>query len=594
MLTFAINLKIMREAINKLKKDLAEVFDDDLKTVKWHNIVDWLIISLILVSTAEIFLSTFDLDPKLRHILYWVDIGILIFFTIEVTLRIWVAPLLNPKYSGLMGRIRYCLTFHGFLDIISTYPFYFQWLLPFPVTWMRAFRMARTVRLFRMSRYMSSWNLLENTIRSKKRELFVSMQFLVVVTIILSLSLYFCEHEAQPENYNNGFATVLWAFGQYIGDPGGFAEAPPVTTFGKIIACIVGLLGIAIVAVPAGIIGTGFTEAIEHEQGDKKLVSNQNKLLRIFRRTIDYPTGFYAVSFFKSFADIQAKTGMTENDIIETVDQTPGFRVINLASTVPSGNNTADRFAVEHFHINRSYGIYVDRGSRVTIISSASHEEPAGGIFSFYIAYIGGFNFISREVADRIVHRSLHDYNNYESLFESDKEFLDDLKYLTNRPDGWSFDILPCSGQHSPEYPTQIHFGIGNNRGNESFDGENLLIKDVKTYKNFYDTFTEVMKKDFNIECDNGRYYSTSSQSIWHRQLDMPNDCNSVVVRMAFSAILWNDERLNISKTFADIINQSVLGQSVAPPDAMNEADFGFKGYDVSSTEGFSEGSKNS
>ena len=140
----------MREKIKRLKEDLAAVFDDNLHTKKWHNIADWLIISLIIISTLEIFLSTFDIDPKLRRVLFWVDIGILIFFTVEVTLRIWVAPLINPKFCGWKGRLRYCFTFHGFIDVVSTYPFYIQWLIPFPIVWVRSLRMSRTVRLFRV------------------------------------------------------------------------------------------------------------------------------------------------------------------------------------------------------------------------------------------------------------------------------------------------------------------------------------------------------------------------------------------------------------------------------------------------------------
>ena len=108
--------------LDKLKLNLARVFDDNLHTQQWHNIVDSIIIFIILLSTAEIFISTFDIDPQLRRILWWVDVITLIFFTIEVALRIWVAPVINPKYNGLKGRIKYCFTFYGALDILSTFP----------------------------------------------------------------------------------------------------------------------------------------------------------------------------------------------------------------------------------------------------------------------------------------------------------------------------------------------------------------------------------------------------------------------------------------------------------------------------------------
>lgn len=572
----------MREKVIKFKEDLAAIFDDNLHTKKWHNIVDWLIIALIIISTLEIFLSTFDIDPKLRRVLFWVDIGILIFFTIEVTLRIWVAPLLNPKFSGWKGRLRYCTTFHGFIDVVSTYPFYIQWLIPFPIAWVRSLRMARTVRLFRVSRYMKSWKLLEDTIKAKKRELIISMQFLLVVTLILSLILFFCEHEAQPEVYDNGFSSVLWAFGQYIGDPGGFAENPPITGFGKFIACIVGLLGIAIVAVPAGILGSGFTEAIEHERDDEKLRLNQEKLVSMFQRKLDRPTGFQAINFYRSFADIQSRTGMTENDIIETVEHTPGFRVINLASTIPVQNQPTDRLAVEHYLLNRPYGSCIDRGSKVTIVASASVVDAGGGTFAFYLALMGGFNFIGREIGNRAIYKPLYIKKPDVEYTREEELYYRDLENLMNRKDAWSFDIFPSSGAQELEYDTQFHFGIGNNKGDESFEGDDLLVRDVEKYKKFFHAFSEVMKDKFGILSDNGKYHSTAIKTMWRRVLDIPEDANAVVLRVAWSVLLWNDRRLLIAKTIADCINEYILDKKDVPlPTSLKNKDIGFRGYDI-------------
>lgn len=572
----------MGETINKFKQNLAAVFDDNLHTKKWHNIVDWLIIGLILVSTAEIFISTFDIDPTLRKALFWIDLGILIIFTIEVTLRIWVAPLVNPKYKGWKGRLKYCFSFNGFIDIISTYPFYLQWLIPFPVLWFRTFRTFRVVRLFRISRYMKSWRLLENTFMEKRRELIVSMQFLLVITLILSLILYFCEHEAQPDVYDNGITSVLWAFGQYIGDPGGFAENPPITGLGKAIACIVGLLGIAIVAVPAGILGSGFTEAIEHERDDEKLQANQHKLHAMFQRKLDRPTGYQAINFYRSFADIQARTSMTENDIIETVENTPGYRVINLASTIPVENQPTDRLAVEHFLLNRPYGGFIDRDSKVTIIASASVTDAGGGTFAFYIALMGGFNFIGREIGNRAIYKPVYVKKPEETYTKAEEQYFSDLETLMNRKNAWSFDIFPASGAQELEYDTSFHFGIGNGKGIEDFEGDDLLVHDVERYKRFYNAFACIMQENFGLLCDNGKYHSTAVKTMWRRVLDIPKDANAVVLRIAWSALLWNDKRLLIAKSIADCINEFILDKKdVEVPAGLKVKDIGFKGYAI-------------
>lgn len=551
--------------IRTFKEDLAAVFDDNLHTKKWHNIADWLIISLIIISTLEIFLSTFNIDPTLRRVLFWIDIAILIFFTLEVTLRIWVAPLLNPKFCGWKGRIRYCFTFHGFVDIISTYPFYLQWLIPFPIGWLRTFRMARTVRLFKVSRYMKSWKLLEDTIKAKRRELIISMQFLLIVTLILSLILFFCEHEAQPDVYDNGFTSVLWAFGQYIGDPGGFAENPPVTGFGKFIACLVGLLGIAIVAVPAGILGSGFTEAIEHERDDEKLKLNQEKLYNTFASTLDRPTQYQIIAPYRTFAHIQSRQGITAEDIIETVNETPGFRIVNLLATIPVDKNPTDQLAVEPFFFNRSYGAFIDRGSKMTIIAPSSFIDDCTTFFAYYLAKIGGFNFISREFGNRGKFKSYYLLKNPEENAPGYKEYFSDIKKLLSREDAWSLTYLIASGANEPEYPTQIHFGTGNIKGDESI-GE--FIKNKEAYSNFYKDLSDELKNKEGIDCDNGRFHSTNNPNIFLNKLKIGENSNNIIMRIAWSVALWNPRRLVIAKIIADKINRDLLGLEGNPDDS--------------------------
>ena len=50
----------MREKIEMFRQELNRVFDDDLHTKQWHNYVDYAIIGLIIISTIEVFLSTYD------------------------------------------------------------------------------------------------------------------------------------------------------------------------------------------------------------------------------------------------------------------------------------------------------------------------------------------------------------------------------------------------------------------------------------------------------------------------------------------------------------------------------------------------------
>lgn len=571
----------MKEKLEAFRHHLAAIFDDDLHTRKWHNIMDYLIIGIILLSSAEIFLSTFDVSPALRRVLMWIDIFTLIFFTIEVSLRIWVAPLINPKFTGWKGRLRYCFTFHGFVDVISTYPFYLQWFIPFPVGWLKVLRMTRTVRLFRISRYMKSWRLLTEAISEKRKELIISMQFLIIITFILSLMLYFFEHDVQPDIYNNGFSTVAWSFAQYIGDPGGFGDTPPVTNAGKIIACIVGLLGIAIVAVPAGIIGSGFSESIEKETKHSKLKEDAEKLRDAFQRKLDRPSGYQIVPPFVTLPTILTKLALKNEDVIDLINSPEGrdYRLVNLATTIPLRKQAPDNIAVEHFILNRPYGTLIDRGSDITIVAPASFCDACTGNWSFYLALIGGFNYISREVGNRANYKSFFILND-ENIPHLD-EYKEDLRKLTSRPGAWTLTVLASSGSLDPEYPTQLHLQIGGKKGDASMNGNNLLVTDTGRYEKFYGLLCETMKRDFNIDTDHQQYHDSTNPNIFARKAGLTNG-NNIIMRVEWDKMLWDPNRILIAKAVAACICKALEGKDKLPrEDSLKVKDIAYDGYDT-------------
>ena len=300
--------------IELFRQELNRVFDDNLHTKQWHNYVDYAIIGLIVISTLEVFLSTYDgIVERYGKWLHFVDYFTTIFFTIEVSLRIWCADLLDEKYKGFKGRLRYCFSFYGLIDILSTYPFYLQFFTKVPYSALKALRIARLLRIFR---YMKAFSILSRAIRAKKQEMVVSLQFLTIVTLILSFILFFVEHAAQPEVYDNGWTSVVWAFAQYIGDPGGFADTPPITFTGRIIACIIGVLGIAIFAVPAGLIGSAFTEVMDEDAKEEELKENAWKINEFMLVKSIKRGGIFFPAKNISAGDLQYELGLTDAEVI--------------------------------------------------------------------------------------------------------------------------------------------------------------------------------------------------------------------------------------------------------------------------------------
>lgn len=547
----------------QIKSFLAAALDDD-KNSKVDKIVDWTIISLIIVSTLEIFLSTFPaINDKISGLLKFIDIFTTIVFTIEVTLRIWLAGDINPKYKGFKGRLKYCFSFYGLIDIIATYPFYLGFFFPIPYS---AFKVLRIARLMRIFRYMTSFKLLKEAFLSKKAELAVSLQFLCIITLILSFMLFFVENKEQPEVYKNGWKAVVWAFNQYIKDPGGFGNLPPVSTIGKLIACAIGILKIAIFAVPAGLIGSGFLQAVTAQKERERLKELTEKLHLAFERKLDRYTGFQVAPMYLSIPEIMARMRMNEADIIKAVDHSDNFRIINLAATIPVDKCPQDKLAVEHFVINRSYGCCINRGSRITIVSPSGIVDPVVGHFSYYLAKIGGFNYLSREIGATRPYKSYY-MCQYDDNAPGYEEYMKDLESLTKDEDSWAITLLAASGANEPEYPSQIHLGYGNIKGDASLDSTSVLIHDKECAERLFADIETTLDADFDIKTERQQYHSTASPKLFLRQLPNISNINGLVVRMAWSCTAWDSRRMLIAKTFADILNRSIQPNTITLED---------------------------
>lgn len=568
--------------MHMIKKKLARIFDDNLETVQWKNYIDYTIIGLILLSTLEVFLSTYDgLVERYGGILKFIDILTTITFTIEVSLRIWCADLLDDKYKGFMGRIRYCLSFYGLIDILSTYTFYLTFFFPANYAVFKSLRLIRVLRVFRLLRvfrYMRSIRILGKAIMKCRTEMMVSLQFLCIVTVLLSFILYFVEHEAQPEVYDNGLTSLLWPFAQYIGDPSGFADTPPITPIGHVIAFIIGVLGVAIFAVPAGLIGSAFTDVMAEEDHEEELEEWKRKLHLAFERKLDRPTGFQISPKYVSIIELQARLNLKDNEIIEAVQNDEHFRLINLACTQPAEQHPIDKLAVEHFTLNTPYGQCIDRSSKITIFTPSNSVDPIMGWWGYYLAKIGGFNYVAKELGQTRPYKSFYTYKP-ENLNEHQQEFMDDMNRLCNSQSKWIINVLAASGAAELEFPTQVHFGYGSKKGDETYNDPNIMLNDVPLFEALYNDAKAMLKEQYDLESDKQLYHNNYNAAHYYRHLRVkPNVIN---LRVAWAMTCWDMRAIALARDLALMIRKHIEPERNGDPLSaeLKVKDIAYDGY---------------
>ena len=257
--------------------------------------------------------------------------------------------------------------------------------------------------IFRKVIFHKSLGLAKRAHNATKREMWLSLKILSCITVVLWWLFYHYEHKAQPEVFGNCWQALAWTVTRYLDNLDGVVDKYPITIIGKIVAVMLSIVAIGIVAIPAGLIGSGLTEAINEEKKENHLKVLFDRLKKSFRRKQCRYTKYRTVPQLVSIVDIQAKQCIDTNDIIEAVKESKDFRLRNLATAQPLGSVVNDRLVVEHFPINTPYGCKVDCGSNVTIVSTSSVSEAGIGNFSWYLALYGGFNYVSKEVEDQLL-----------------------------------------------------------------------------------------------------------------------------------------------------------------------------------------------
>ncbi|HVT84124.1 MAG TPA: ion transporter [Chitinophagaceae bacterium] len=234
----------------------------------WDRIINIFIIVLIILNVTAVMLETVDsIYTPHKRFFYDFDLVSVIIFTIEYILRVWSSNH-DPKYQhSVYGRLRYMVSVPALIDLIAILPFYIFLFMPVSemsygsdFRLLRILRLLRFFRLFRLTAYTKSTKLVMNVFKSRFHDLMLAFVLTSFLIIIASCVVYFAEHDAQPEKFSSIPATIYWAVITLT--TVGYGDIYPVTIVGKISTVIILLAGVALLALPAGIITSGFIDEL--------------------------------------------------------------------------------------------------------------------------------------------------------------------------------------------------------------------------------------------------------------------------------------------------------------------------------------------
>lgn len=234
--------------------EIIEVSEDNDKLSSIYDIIMMIsiIISIIPLCTHENYF-VFGIIDKVTVIIF---IG-------DYILRILTAD--KKLRRGALSFFLYPFTPMALVDLLSILPS--LTVLAKGYRLLKIFRLLRTFKVFRVFkafRYSKNINMVINVFRKQKDSLMVVGGFAIGYILISALVIF----NAEPETFETMYDAIYWATISLT--TVGYGDVYATTTIGKFITMISAALGIAIVALPAGIIIAGYQDELEEIKTQKE------------------------------------------------------------------------------------------------------------------------------------------------------------------------------------------------------------------------------------------------------------------------------------------------------------------------------------
>lgn len=236
-----------------MRKRIFEIIEPAKMDNKLSRIYDLGMIVIIVLSLLPL---AFKQDMLMLDVIDKVTVTI---FIVDYLLR-WMTADYKFQTSGLSPFLRYPFSGMAIIDLISILPSVTVINSGFRV--LRVVRMMRAMkvlRIFKSIRYSKSFEIISSVI-SKSKDSLIAVSLLAVGYILVSALVVF---NVEPDSFNTFFDAIYWATVSLT--TVGYGDIYPVTTTGRIVTMLSSVFGIAVVALPAGIITAGYMSELNNE-----------------------------------------------------------------------------------------------------------------------------------------------------------------------------------------------------------------------------------------------------------------------------------------------------------------------------------------
>ena len=187
----------------------------------------------------------------------WVDKITVTVFIIDYLLR-WVTADIKCQGKKGIAFLKYPFGFFAIVDLLSILPSITILNAGFKL--FKLFRLNKVFKVFKVLRYSKSFNLIISVMKREKKGL-LAVGVLAGGYILLSALIMF---QVESSSFNSFFDAIYWAVVTLT--TVGYGDIYPISDIGRIVSMLSSFMGIAIVALPTGIITAGYMNELDKDK----------------------------------------------------------------------------------------------------------------------------------------------------------------------------------------------------------------------------------------------------------------------------------------------------------------------------------------
>ncbi len=246
-----------------MRKRLFEIVEKAHKGDIWSSVYDIFMLVVIMASILPLTVI------KQMQFFTYLEIFTTMVFIADYLLR-WITADIRQDKKGVVSFILYPFTPMAIIDLLSILPAFGIMNKSFKI--LRITRLLKILRVLKLLRYTDKISLFINVLHKERKVLFSVLAIAIMYVFITALIIFNVEPRLNPitgqPTFEDFFDAIYWATVTLT--TVGYGDICPVTDLGRFVSILSSLFGVAIIALPSGVITASYLDELRHKSDNQE------------------------------------------------------------------------------------------------------------------------------------------------------------------------------------------------------------------------------------------------------------------------------------------------------------------------------------